>query len=355
MENLVNKNFWRKKNVLITGHTGFKGGWLSLWLHKLGARVSGYSLAPNEEADFYNKVYSSGFIGNEYIQNLSELDCLKFAIGETQPDIIFHLAAQPLVLDAYADTYSTFATNVMGLINLFEAIKVCKSKPTIINVTTDKVYENKGWVWAYRENDRLGGNDPYSGSKACSEIITNCYFQSFFKNKGILTASARAGNVIGGGDMSKNRLVPDFLRSLESKQSVPIRNPKAIRPWQHVLEPLSGYLILAQKLASSNGSTLTGSWNFGPVDNHISVETVVNHLTKLTGYSQIINKNSTSHHEAPFLMLDSSKSQSLLGWRPKLLLDTALRLTLDWFQASRNNQDMMSHSIRDIEKYETYV
>lgn len=355
MENLVDRNFWSGKKVLITGHTGFKGGWLSLWLNTMGAKVTGYSLSPQPKGGFYSQVFSSSFLGEEYIRDIRDLNALKSAVASANPEIIFHLAAQPLVLESYHDPYSTFSTNIMGVINLFETVKNLKIQPVIVNVTSDKVYKNNEWVWAYRENEKLGGSDPYSASKACSEILTQCYFESFFQKNGVKIASARAGNVIGGGDISPDRLVPDFLRALEKKNSLTVRNPSATRPWQHVLEPVSGYLLLAQKLSQLDGGQFTGSWNFGPTGDAVSVQTVLNKLTQMAGSAPFVNYSRSNTDEAMSLMLDSAKARNYLGWRPKLSLDATLQLTLDWFQASKRKKNMMSHTLSEIEKYEKYV
>ena len=355
MENMVMTNkFWVNKRVLVTGHTGFKGGWLSLWLRELGASVFGYSLAPTKDSEFYNKVYGDGFIGEERIGDICNLEEFSKFINAIKPQIIFHLAAQPLVRTSYSDPLSTFSTNAMGVVNVLEAVRRSSLETIIINVTTDKVYANKEWIWAYREPEALGGNDPYSASKACSEIITHSYMQSFFNGSSVKVATARAGNVIGGGDMSSDRLIPDYFRSLMSDNEIILRNPLATRPWQHVIEPVWGYLMLAEKLSSSNSDDYIGAWNFGPSGDPVSVSEVVDNLTKIShGKSYVLDVNSNPH-EAQALMLDSAKARKLLGWKPKLTLDEALNMTFSWFEQSLRNESMRELTISQIRAYQTH-
>jgi len=355
MENLViSDQFWCGKRVLVTGHSGFKGGWLSLWLNELGARVYGYSLAPTPESEFYNRVYSNGFIGEEEFADITDFKNFSECINKFKPDIIFNLAAQPLVRASYDEPASTFAINTMGVVNLLEAVRRSPIEPTIVNVTTDKVYSNKEWIWAYREYEELGGNDPYSASKACSEIITNSYVKSFFKSSSVKIATARAGNVIGGGDMSKDRLVPDYLRAITNGSKVLIMNPQATRPWQHVLEPVLGYIQLAEKMASSKDDTYTGPWNFGPSGDPVSVIDVVTMLSEISNKKNYKIDLSSNPHEAQCLMLDSAKARNILGWKPRLTLETALKMTFSWFQLSIENADMQSFAKSQIKEYQSY-
>ena len=353
MENLVTfKNFWRKKNVLVTGHTGFKGGWLSLWLDKIGANVSGYALQPNKENAFYNLVYADGFVGPELFSDINNLKELSEFIKSQKPSVIFHLAAQPLVRKSYLDPLETFKTNSMGVVCLLEAIRHSGIEPTILNITTDKVYKINESNLAYQENDPLGGNDPYSASKSCSEIITHSYRKTFFQETAIKVATVRAGNVIGGGDMSKDRLVPDFFRSLLTNNPITIRNPKATRPWQHILEPISGYINLAEKLSQENGNKYEGSWNFGPTNGVYDVGEIITKLSKMCGAKEFKELENLNMLETQSLNLDSSKAIKKLDWQPKLKIDEALKLTYDWFSESLNQQDMREFSLQQITDYQ---
>ena len=356
MENLAtDKSFWKSKNVLVTGHTGFKGGWLCLWLNLLGANVDGFSLKPKKENEFYLKVFKDRFPGEEKFSDINDIKALSGFIKSQRPEIIFHLAAQPLVRYSYLNPIDTFKTNIMGVINIMEVARKASQKPVIINVTTDKVYENQEWIWAYRENEKLGGNDPYSASKACSEIVTNSYIKSFFKGSGIKVATARAGNVIGGGDMSIDRLIPDYFRSLQMNEPLTIRNPLATRPWQHVLEPVSGYIKLAENLSLDNDEKFCGAWNFGPLGDAISVGEVINRLIAITGGKPFQLDDNFNPHEAQSLMLDSTKARKLLGWYPKLSIDEALTLTYQWFQQAQSGSDLLKLSLQQISEFEQNV
>lgn len=355
MRNLVTERaFWNNKSVVVTGHTGFKGGWLSLWLHRLGAKVHGFSLEPKVENEFYNKVYFDGFVGTEQFSDIQDINSISKCIESYQPEVIFHLAAQPLVRHSYNYPVETCAINIMGVVNLLEAVRKSSASPAILNVTTDKVYENKEWIWAYREHEPLGGADPYSASKACSEILTNSYMQSFFKGSRTKVATARAGNVIGGGDMSVDRLIPDFLRAFSRDEHLVLRNPFATRPWQHVLEPISGYIRLAEMLSSDTGLNYATSWNFGPSDDPIAANQVVDKLSKISGSKNYILDENPNPNEAQSLMLDSAKARSALDWRPKLTLDEALLLTFDWYQSSKQENDMLSFTANQISDYAGY-
>lgn len=347
----MERGFWQNKSVLVTGHTGFKGGWLSLWLHELGAKVHGFSLEPIAEYEFYNRVYSDGFIGTEQFSDITDPNLIFKCVEKFQPEIIFHLAAQPLVRHSYNNPMETYAINVMGVVNLLEAVRYSSAAPIIVNVTTDKVYVNNEWLWAYRETEPLGGIDPYSASKACSEIITNSYMQSFFKGSPTKIATARAGNVIGGGDMSLDRLVPDFFRALSRNEQIKLRNPLATRPWQHVMEPLAGYMRLAEMLLSNMGHHYATSWNFGPIGDPIPVGKVIDILSHISGSQKYKLDETTNSHEAQSLMLDSAKARKELDWMPKLDINQALSLTFDWYQASMRSEDMLTFSISQITEY----
>lgn len=355
MENLVNhKTFWHNKSVLVTGHTGFKGGWLSLWLDKVGAKVSGYALKPTEENNFYNSVYAKGFVGTEIFADIANSRKLSGYIKKQKPSFIFHLAAQPLVRSSYLNPVETFKTNALGVVNLFEAVRSCSFEPTIINVTTDKVYKTKDVKQALSEVSELGGDDPYSASKTCSEIITNCYKNSYFEKTNVKIATVRAGNVIGGGDMATDRLIPDYFRSLLKNTEIVIRNPKAIRPWQHVLEPVSGYIKLAEKLSSENGSQYEGSWNFAPSNGIFEVGEIIGKLCKITGGKEYKVSEKSNLPESQSIILDSSKAMKKLNWKPKLKIDEALSLTYAWFSRSLVDDNMKEFSMQQIMDYQKY-
>ncbi len=346
--------FWKNKRVLVTGHTGFKGGWLSLCLHRIGANLCGYSLDKTKENEFYSKVFSRGFVGDEIIADINDYNELLKCVKNFRPEIIFHFAAQPLVRYSYLNPVETFKSNIMGVVNLFEVVKSSNLEPVIINITTDKVYENNEMIWAYRENEKLGGNDPYSASKACSEIITNSYMKSFFKDTSVKIATARAGNVVGGGDMSKDRLVPDYFRALIRNEKIFLRNPKASRPWQHVLEPIHGYIKLAEKLFQNDGKSYIGSWNFGPIEDSLEVGEIINKLSYISkGPAFELDMNSNPH-ESQSLMLDSAKARKYLNWKPKLNIDETLSLTYDWFIKSIEEQEMLDFSQSQILDYQKH-
>jgi CDP-glucose 4,6-dehydratase len=333
------------KNVLITGHTGFKGIWLSLLLREMGAIVSGYSLEPKQNP-IYEASHRSLFAHSWY-EDIRERDKIKKAVLESQPDVIFHLAAQPLVLDSYNDPVYTFDVNVMGTANLLEAMRGYSKKCAIVIITTDKVYDNREWDYPYRENDRLGGHDPYSTSKACAELVIQSFRKSFFapqkiKEHKIALASARAGNVIGGGDWSANRIVPDIIRAFHENNILLIRNPEAVRPWQHVLDALSGYLILAGKLVEDPEDPYWhDAWNFGPSsEDNIAVKEIVSWAAEYWGNGKYEFANSTKEfHEASQLRLDCSKATQHLGWKPVWQARQALSKTLEWYKKNLCNQE----------------
>lgn len=344
------------KKILITGHTGFKGSWLSILFHKLGANVYGYALDPPTTPSLFIEA-KIGEILTSYIGDIGDLARLTNVITQVKPDIVIHMAAQPLVRDSYKIPVETFATNVMGTVNILEACRMTDSIKAIVNVTTDKCYENKEWHWGYRENEPMGGYDPYSNSKGCAELVTSSYRNSFFHPKdydkhGVAIASARAGNVIGGGDWARDRLIPDFIRAISYNQKVVIRSPYAIRPWQHVLEPLNGYLILAAKLFSE-GPKYNGGWNFGPYDKDTkNVEWITQTICKLWGngasYGVDINPQP---HEANYLKLDCSKAKAELGWEPKWNIHKTLESIVKWNKVYLRGGDVRKITENQIEEY----
>ena len=356
MENLgLKADFWSGKRVLVTGHTGFKGGWTSLVLTMLGAKVHGLSLPPTDDSIFFNSVGVDRFVAsNDYVNIKNYDDCLRI-INAAKPEILIHMAAQPLVRLSYSSPIETYAVNVMGTANILEATRNLASVEAIVNVTTDKCYKNNEWEWPYRECEALGGYDPYSSSKACSEIVSAAYRDSFMRPKGVQLATARAGNVIGGGDWSKDRLLPDILRAIDANKNIVIRSPASIRPWQHVLEPVVGYLLLAQKL-SEEKSKFDSAWNFGPeVNDCWSVGDVASKVCEFSGYPDWIAPSVKQPHEASFLKLDSSKAKSRLGWRPRWHVDTALKKTIEWHKDFKLERDMYESSVNQILSYQENI
>ncbi|MDF2566859.1 MAG: CDP-glucose 4,6-dehydratase [Oscillospiraceae bacterium] len=342
---------FKDKNVLVTGHTGFKGSWLSLWLHLAGAHVTGYALPPYSEHDNYVLSHLDDKI-TDIRGDVRDFDELKKAFDASRPEIVFHLAAQPLVRRSYENPHETFDTNIRGTLNVLELIRKSPSVKAAVVITSDKCYENKEQIWSYRECDRLGGHDPYSASKACAEIVTQSYIQSLFSpDSGKYVATARAGNVIGGGDWSEDRLIPDIIRSLEADKAIVLRNPNSTRPWQHVLEPLYGYLLLASKLFHQ-GSKYCGAWNFGPDFGSIStVHNVTTKMIALWGSGKIqIDSAQNSLHEATLLSLDSTKSKTILGWKPQLNLDEALYYTTHWYK-HYSTQDVYELCLKQMTAY----
>jgi CDP-glucose 4,6-dehydratase len=346
---LIDKNFWKGKRVFLTGHTGFKGSWLSLWLVSLGAQVKGYALNPPTTPSLFNELKIAAMIDSE-IGDIRDQKKLHGSMTIFNPDILIHMAAQPLVRFSYEEPLETYEVNVMGTAKVLEVARSCQNLKAIINVTTDKCYENDGRTEGYQENDPIGGHDPYSSSKGCAELVTSSYRRSFLHNQEIGLASVRAGNVIGGGDWAKDRLIPDILRSFEKEELVLIRNPKATRPWQHVLEPLSGYLILAQKLY--NDIEYAESWNFGPDEVDVkTVEWILDQMILKWPNSAWELDSKYKPHEADFLTLNTLKAKSKLEWSPVWRLKQSLEKIIFWHQSWLSNEDMQAICLEEIENY----
>jgi CDP-glucose 4,6-dehydratase len=351
----VSRTFWAERRVLVTGVTGFKGSWLALWLRELGAIVTGYALSPPTTPS----LFEVGRVRRDvdWIEaDVRDLVRLKAAVRECKPEVVFHLAAQSLVRTSYESPVDTFATNVIGTVNLLEALREHSCTKAIVVVTSDKCYENREWPWPYRENDTLGGRDPYSSSKACTELVSSSYYQSFFKGNRVGLATARAGNVIGGGDWSRDRLVPDVTAALSSGQSAAVRNPTSVRPWQHVLEPLLGYIVLAERLTSDHEGFSEG-WNFGP--DPLAVQSVSELVTSLCmTWGNGARWHAVDHsqpHEAKALSLDASKALVRLPWVPRLRLADALDWTVRWYKAFHGGDDMREYTLRQLHAYEEAV
>ena len=370
----MHDNFWQNKNVLITGHTGFKGSWLTLWLLMLGAKVNGFSLKVNFEQKLHKDLFLenkqnlknlSGTL-NHYEGNINNLNSLKKIVDQVKPEIVFHLAAEPLVIESYKDPLKTWNTNVIGSLNLLESLKKNENVCSAIFITTDKVYKNKEWIHGYRENDDLGGHDPYSASKAAAEIAISSYRDSFCgnsknKNPNLLIATARAGNVIGGGDWAKDRLVPDIVRSLSLKRSIVLRNSKSIRPWQHVLDPLYGYLCLAKKLyecqlnKNEKKNFFTSAFNFGP--NNSSAKTVEELVQKFLIYWEgeyEIDFDISEYHEANTLNLISDKAIKYLDWQPKWDFEKSIKNTAEWYFEVNKGEKPFKKCLENIIEYNNY-
>lgn len=347
----ANAEFWRGKTVLLTGHTGFKGSWLSLWLQAMGAQVEGLALTPPTAPNLFTEARVGDGM-TSHIGDIRDYGTVRKVMNEVKPEIVIHMAAQPLVRLSYDEPVETYATNVMGTVHVLEAARHTGTVRAIVNVTTDKCYDNKEWAWGYREDEPMGGHDPYSNSKGCSELVTSAYRRSFFKQQGIAIASARAGNVIGGGDWALDRLIPDILRAFEQHQAVVIRNPHATRPWQHVLEPLSGYLKLAEKLYDEGQSWAEG-WNFGPSeDDARPVQWIVERMAAKWGADATWHLDEGQHpHEANYLKLDISKIKSRLGWHPQWRLDQALEHIITWHQAWLAKDDVKALCLDQIRQY----
>ncbi len=357
---LINPSFWKGRSVFVTGHTGFKGGWVTLWLAELGANVTGFALEPETTPNLF-QVARVGDTCKSIIGDIRDFDALKHAMLQASPQVVLHLAAQPLVRRSYREPVQTYATNIMGTVHCLEAARQTPGVQAIVVVTSDKCYENRDWVWSYRECEAMGGHDPYSSSKGCSELVTASYRNSFFSGVGSTckVASGRAGNVIGGGDWSEDRLIPDMIRAFEAQRSVEIRSPASTRPWQHVLEPVHGYLALVERLCSA-GMSFAEGWNFGPADDDCkSVSYIADHLVKRWGGSASYHLAMTPQpHEAFLLKVDASKAIARLGWRPLLRLTTALDWTVDWYRAANLQSDMGAFcrdQIARFQRLDTYA
>ena len=348
----VDVEFWNGKKVFITGHTGFKGSWLSLWLQSMGALVKGYALEPPTSPSLFVEAKVANNMESE-IGDIRNLDTLKASMTAFNPDVLIHMAAQPLVRLSYLEPVETYAINVMGTVNVLESARSCSNLKAIVSVTTDKCYENKEWEWGYRENEPMGGHDPYSNSKGCAELVTSAYRKSFFNSPGTPSlAPARAGNVIGGGDWAEDRLIPDILKSFESNKPVIIRNPLSTRPWQHVLEPLSGYLVLAQQLFSK-GDEFAEGWNFGPKEEDSKpiswiLDKMLTDWGNGAGWELDTNNNP---HEAKFLKLDCSKAAYKLHWQPRWDLEYTLRTIVSWHQKWSEGKNMNEICLQEIARY----
>ena len=361
---LSTSTFFQGKKALITGHTGFKGSWLSLWLQSMGAQVVGYALAPPTNPSLFEVAEVCNGM-TSIIGDIRDLERLRKVFAEHRPEIVIHMAAQPLVRYSYVEPVETYSTNVMGTVNLLEVVRGTDSVRAVVNVTSDKCYENKEWPWGYRENEPMGGYDPYSNSKGCAELVTAAYRQSFFQQSTInhslstinhqpspAVATARAGNVIGGGDWAGDRLIPDIMRAISQGKSVNIRNPHAIRPWQHVLEPLSGYILLAQKLYEE-GTACAEGWNFGPNDEDAKpVQWIVEKLTEAWGEGASWVLDGGDHpHEAHYLKLDCSKAKARLDWHPRWHLDETLDKIVSWHKYYQQGADMKAVTLAQIDMY----
>ncbi len=352
----MNAVFWRGKKVFLTGHTGFKGSWLSLWLQQMGAQVTGFSLPPPTNPSLFEVAnVAQGMIS--LIGDIRDGEVLSRAMRDAAPDIVIHMAAQPLVRYSYVNPVETYSTNVMGTVHVLEAVRQTPSVRAVVNVTSDKCYDNKEWVWGYRENEPMGGFDPYSNSKGCAELVASAYRNSFFNpakynEHKVALASVRAGNVIGGGDWAADRLIPDILRAISAGQPVVIRSPHAIRPWQHVLEPLSGYLLLAQHLYE-RGAEFAEGWNFGPNDEDAKpVQWIVERLTQQWGAGASWQLDGGDHpHEAHYLKLDCSKAKMRLHWQPRWHLEHTLEMIVAWQRAWLAKEDMRGFTLQQIEQY----
>lgn len=349
---MIDPNFWRGRRVYLTGHTGFKGAWAALLLRRLGADVTGFAL-PADDNDLFETAKVASTLRSHEVGDIRDLDSLSASVAAAEPEIVLHMAAQSLVRLSYDEPVLTYATNVMGTVHLLEAVRRVPSVRATIIVTSDKCYDNPGLARGFREDDRLGGHDPYSNSKGCAELVTDSYRKSFFPPDGRShVASVRAGNVVGGGDWARDRLVPDAIRAFSANSVLRIRSPDAIRPWQHVLDPISGYLRLAQSLYA-NGAPFAEAWNFGPADDsEVPVSTVVTQLARLWGNSATWELDGDRHvHEAAYLKLDCSKAGSRLDWHPAVDLDRTLQLSVDWYRSFRSGQDMHAVTMAQIEDF----
>lgn len=351
---LPDRNFWAGKRVLVTGHTGFKGGWLTLWLQRLGAHVSGISLQPNTQPNLF-EIAKIDLVCDSHFCDIRDQDVFSALIKNLRPEVVFHLAAQPLVRSSYKKPAETFNANIMGTVNLLDALRNLNSVKSAVMVTTDKVYRNNEWSWPYREDDILGGHDPYSASKAASELVIASYRDSFLGQQGVALASARAGNVIGGGDWSKDRIIPDAVRAWQNEETIEIRRPNSVRPWQHVLEPLAGYIILAEQLCKNIG--LADAYNFGPsLQETVTVSNVIEFARKAYGSGKVRLCNEIKGpHEAASLALETTKARLMLGFEPRLALVDAIQMTMDWYRSQLHGSDPRKLCEDDITNYEALI
>jgi CDP-glucose 4,6-dehydratase len=354
LENLamtVDRNYWRGKKVFVTGHTGFKGSWLSIWLQDMGAQVTGYALPPPTHPSLFQLASVEALI-TSVIGDVRDARHFQATLNEAQPEVIFHMAAQSLVRKSYQEPVETYEVNIMGTVHLLEAARHCSSVRVVVNITSDKCYENKERTSGYSENGPMGGHDPYSSSKGCSELVTAAYRNSYLKKCGIAVATARAGNVIGGGDWAEDRLIPDFFRALDAKETLLVRSPDAVRPWQHVLEPLSGYLLLAEHL-SQDGAQYAEAWNFGPPDKGTqSVSWILDTLKEANKAFTWKCDSELKLHEALLLYLDSNKSRTKLGWSPSWSLEIALQKIIEWHEAYQANADVLGVTLQQIKAHQ---
>jgi CDP-glucose 4,6-dehydratase len=347
---VIDRAFWSGRRVFLTGHTGFKGAWTCLALTNVGARVVGYALPPAT----LDGIYCTCDVPAQLVEHLADIrdiSAVRAAIRQAKPSIVLHMAAQALVRRSYADPIETYSTNVMGTANLLEAIRGIPEVQAVVIVTSDKCYENFEWPWGYRESDRLGGHDPYSSSKACAELVTDAFRRSYFSQGSTGIASARAGNVIGGGDWSTDRLLPDAIRAFMTDTSLTVRNPLSVRPWQHVLDPVIGYLLLAQALCGPEGPRYCEGWNFGPDSrSEVSVHSVVTSVARVWGGRARWEQNLTTHpHEAIALRLDSAKTRHRLGWKPLIDLDEAIQWTVEWYKAFHDGGDVRAVAATQVD------
>jgi CDP-glucose 4,6-dehydratase len=354
---MLNRSFWKGRQVFLTGHTGFKGSWLSLWLEALGANVTGYALDPPTQPSLFEQARVATSARSVFA-DVRDFARLKAAVAECRPEVVIHMAAQSVVRRGYENPIETYSSNVMGTVNLLEALRQLQQPCAVVNVTSDKCYENREWVWGYRENEPMGGRDPYSNSKGCAELVTAAYRQSFFspdsiESHRVALASARAGNAIGGGDWTSDQLIPDLMRAFLAGEPCLIRNPTAIRPWQFVLEPLHGYLMLAEKLSEDGGSFASG-WNFGPAETDAKpVSWIADELVELWGEKAAWQQDSSTHpREANFLKLDTGKAKSCLDWHPVLPLQSALSCIAKWYRVYEAGEDLRRFTGAQIESYE---
>ena len=346
---LVKTSAWQGRRVLVTGHTGFKGGWLSLWLHQLGAEVTGFSLPAPTQPSLFEQTRLTELV-NHVEGDVRDMAAVEAAVNAAQPEVVFHLAAQPLVRYSYDNPVETYATNVMGTVHLLDACRRAESVRAVVSVTSDKCYENREWIWPYRESDAMGGHDPYSSSKGAAELVISAYRRSFFET-GARIASVRAGNVIGGGDWATDRLIPDIVRAMLAGERPLIRNPNSVRPWQHVMEALGGYLLIAERLLEGRDD-FASSWNFGPPEEDAKpVAWIVDRMLDMWGAGGWDRPNGIQPHEATLLKLDCSKARAALGWRPRFSLEKALEKVVEWHKGVAAGEDARELSFRQLAEY----